>query len=236
MNLLISFWLHLYFSISILPSGKEKSVPLESHSEKKGQFCHDFLHCTEFRSGANANTQPIHPAPVPELALWHYLETGAKPLQALLPLNGPGLMMRERSGGQEKEKIRKKKVVFLSHISNLAAQAWTCTLLEKKTKAAPAERPSCLSWTGNISRMPSHPPPWQPFALLGRPLCWVSSIDATLPRPVSQQLSTFSLKIHPSLSTKLWGIMLNKQCTKLIEHEKQDGWLVPMFSPVVHAI
>lgn len=199
-------------SLRVLLSCKGKPAPLESLSGKKGQFCHDFLHCAEFRSRANANTSHSLCSSTRagnnqlSLALWHYQKNGSKSLQTPLLLNEPGLMMWERSRGQQKEEIRKEKVhrppPTPHSYSQLVSPGMDLHPLWE-TKAAPAERSSCLSWTGKhflyaLSSTPNSPKlrPCQAFALLGRPLCWVSSIDATLPRPV---LSTCTLKIHLSL-------------------------------------
>lgn len=113
------------------------------------------------------------------------------------------------------EEENKERVFFpLSCIPNLITQTWIYTLFEE-TKAAPAERSSCLSWTGKCFlyahlSTPNFPKLrlCQAFALSDWPFCCVSSVDATLSRPVSQQLSTSTLKIYLSPETILWGIML----------------------------
>lgn len=90
---------------------------------------------------------------------------------------------------------------FLSSIPNLVAETRIYTLFEKQRLHLQRDLPVCVG-LGNVSSMPSHPPPAEAvpsLALLGWPLCWVSSIDATLPRHDSKQPSTSTLKIHPSL-------------------------------------
>lgn len=201
--------IHLNTSPRVLLSGKGKPAPLESQCEERsilswlpelrwiqvwGQYKHStYSSCSSTRAGTNQLS----------LALWHYQEKVSKPLQTLLLLNEPGLMMWETSGGRQKEEIRKEKVYFprLSRIPNLAAQSWICTLFEKQRQHLQRDLPVCLG-LGNISSVPSQPPPLPDWGHAKPLLFWAGHSDESAiltlhcQDPTTQQLSTLALKIH----------------------------------------